>query len=103
MKGLTTPQAKEALLKYGPNVLPKKGGYSALKIFSNQLKNPFSFVLIVAVSLSFIIGDRIDALLIAAILTLNTILGFWQEFKAFRELKGLKSLEGLYCKVLRDG
>ena len=103
MKGLTTPQAKEALLKYGPNVLPKKGGYSALKIFSNQLKNPFSFVLIVAVSLSFIIGDRIDALLIAAILTLNTILGFWQEFKASRELEALKSLEVLYCKVLRDG
>lgn len=88
---------------YGPNVLPKKGGYPALKIFLNQFKNPFSYVLLAAVGFAFIIGDRIDAALIASILVLNTALGFWQEFKASRELEALKSLEVLYCKVLRDG
>lgn len=102
-RGLTSQQAKEALLKYGPNVLPKKGGYSALKIFSNQLKNPFSFVLIIAVLLSLFIGDRIDALLIAAILTLNTGLGFWQEYKASKELEALRSFDTSFSRVLRDG
>ncbi len=103
MKGLTTKQAKAALLKYGPNLLPHKKGYSAFKIFFNQLKNPFSLVLVVAVLLSGFAGDEIDALLIGAILILNTILGFWQEFKASKELEALRSFDTFNCRVLRDG
>lgn len=103
MKGLTTKQAKEASVKYGPNLLPKKGGSSGLKIFLNQLKNPFSAILIAAAGFSLIAGDRFDGALISAILILNTILGFWQEFKASKELEALKSFEVLYSRVLRDG
>lgn len=103
MKGLTTTEAKAALEKFGPNVLPQKRGFSALKIFINQLKNPFSVVLVIAAVVSFLIGDKIDSILITAILLLNTILGFWQEYKASKELETLKSFEVLYCRVLRDG
>lgn len=102
-KGLTTIQAAEALKKYGLNVLPQGYSLSAFKIFLSQLKNPFSLVLIAAVVLSFIVGDKIDAILIAAILLLNTILGFWQEYKASKELEALKSFEVLHSRVLRDG
>ena len=93
MTGLTTIQAQEALKKYGPNLLPQKGGIPALKILLTQLKNPFSVVLMVAVILSLLIGDRIDGILIGAILVLNTLLGFWQEFKASKELEALKTPE----------
>lgn len=103
MKGLTTKQAKDAYIKYGPNLLPRKEDYSALKIFFNQLKNPFSFILIVAVLLAFFVGDKLDAFLIGAILTLNTVLGFWQEYKASKELAALRSFEVSYSRVLRDG
>ncbi len=103
MIGLTSTQAQEALKKYGLNLLPQKGGASALKIFFAQIKNPFSLVLTVAVILSFVVGDKIDALLIGAILVLNTILGFWQEYKASKELEALRSYEVLNSRVLRDG
>lgn len=103
MNGLTKHQAKELLTKYGFNVLPKKRGTSALKILAAQLKNPFSLILIIAVLLSFVVSDRIDAFLIASILILNTILGFWQEFKASKELEALKSFEVFTSRVLRDG
>lgn len=103
MTGLTTVQAKAALEKYGPNLLPQKAGQSSLKIFLNQFKNPFSVVLAGAIGLSFFIGDRIDGFLITGILLLNTILGFWQEYKASRELEALRNLEVLYARVLRDG
>ena len=103
MTGLTTSEAKAALQKYGPNLLPQKGGTSAFKIFFTQLKNPFSLVLIIAVLLSFLVGDKIDGFLVGGILVLNTLLGFWQEFKASRELEALRSFEVVTSRVLRDG
>ncbi len=103
MIGLTTQKAKEALKKYGPNLLPQKSSYSVFKIFLSQLKNPFTVILVFAVGFSFIAGDWIDGFLIAAILILNTILGFWQEFKASKELEALKSFETQTSRVLRDG
>lgn len=103
MIGLTTAQAKEALKEYGPNVLPQRRGISALEVFLAQIKNPFSLVLVIAVVLSAVVGDKIDAILIGAILLLNTILGFWQEFKASKELEALKSFEVVTSRVVRDG
>lgn len=103
MNGLTTTEAREALAKYGPNLLKQKGNLSALKILLNQLKNPFSVVLALAVGLSVVVGDVIDGILIGAILVLNAILGFWQEFKASKELEALRSFEVLYSRVIRDG
>ncbi len=103
MIGLTALQAEQALKINGPNLLPQKNGASALKIFISQIKNPFSFVLIAAALLSFLVGDRIDGILISSILILNTILGFWQEFKASKELEALRSFEVLASRVLRDG
>lgn len=103
MIGLTTAQAKEALKKYGQNLLPQKANYTVLEIFLSQVKNPFSFILIIAAALSVIVGDLMDGLLIGSILILNTVLGFWQEFKASKELEALRSLEVLYSRVYRDG
>ncbi len=103
MTGLTRVEARSALKKYGPNLLPARGGESSLKIFINQFKNPFTFILAFAAILSFSIGDQIDGLLIAGILLLNTILGFWQEFKASKELEALRNLEVLTSRVIRDG
>lgn len=103
MIGLTTKEAKEALLKYGPNLLPTKAGSNFLKILTNQFKNAFSFILIIATVLSVVAGDVIDGALIGAILVLNIILGFWQEYKASKELEALRSYEVLSSRVLRDG
>ena len=101
--GLTSEQAREAQIKYGPNQLPSKRQTSALKVLVRQFQNPLSYLLLGAIILSLIIGDRLDSFLIAGILVLNTILGFWQEYKASRELETLRKLEVEYCRVERDG
>lgn len=103
MKGLTAKEAQQALAKFGPNILPKKEAQSALKILINQFKNPFVLLLGFAAVLSFFIGDKIDGFLIAGILVLNTALGFWQEYKASKELEALRSFEVLTSRVYRDG
>lgn len=103
MNGLTFSQAKEQLKKYGLNELPARQPASAVKVLLGQLKNPFSYLLLGAVVLSAFIGDRLDVFLIGAILLLNTLLGFWQEYKASRELEALRKFEVDRSRVIRDG
>ncbi|MBI2330378.1 cation-translocating P-type ATPase, partial [Candidatus Daviesbacteria bacterium] len=99
----TSHQAKEALKKYGLNKLPEKKTTSVLEMLAGQVKNPFSFLLLGATVLSFIVGDKLDSFLIGGILVLNTLLGFWQEYKASKELEALRKLEVAFARVERDG
>ncbi|MBU1000749.1 cation-translocating P-type ATPase [Patescibacteria group bacterium] len=101
--GLTSSEAQQALIKYGPNQLPQKQNISALKVLLRQIQNPFSYLLLGAAILSFVIGDRLDTFLIGGILILNTFLSFWQEYKASKELETLRKLEVGLSRVERDG
>lgn len=101
--GLTSIQAQELLKQYGFNELPQKRTISSLEVLLRQIKNPLSFLLLAATILSAIIGDKLDSFLIGGILILNTLLGFWQEYKASKELEALKKLEVEYARVERDG
>lgn len=103
MNGLTSHQAKLLLEKYGQNELPDKKTTSALEVFLRQVKNPFFYLLLGATVLSLVIGDKLDGFLIGAILILNTFLGFWQEYKASKELEALRKLEVEHARVIRDG
>lgn len=102
-QGLTAYQAKQLLAKYGPNNLPQKKGASTFRILLSQIRNPLSILLLGAIILSLAIGDKLDSFLIGAILILNTILGFWQEYKASKELEALHKLQVEYARVVRDG
>ncbi|TSC64241.1 MAG: Ca2+-transporting ATPase [Microgenomates group bacterium Gr01-1014_93] len=102
-RGLTTFQAKEYLIKYGPNLLPDKSQFNTITLILSQFKNIFFWVLTVAMLLSFIFGDKTDGFLILTILLLNSALGFWQEFKASRELQALRKLEVFTSRVIRNG
>lgn len=102
-QGLTTLRAQSLLKQYGLNLLPQRQKGSAFKLFTRQFQNGLSWLLIIASLLSFLVGDRLDGLLILTILILNAALGFWQEYKASKELEALRKLEVLTSRVIRDG
>lgn len=102
-KGLSTEEAKQKLAAGGLNELPSKKTYSVLKLLSAQFKNLLIWLLIFSSALSFFVGHPVDSLLILVILGLNIGLGFWQEFKASRELEALRKLEVATSRVIRDG
>lgn len=102
-KGLTSTQAKEKLSEVGLNQLPSKKTYSAFKLFFAQFKNLMVWLLIFAAGLSYVVGHAMDGMLILIILSLNIGLGFWQEFKASKELEALRKLEVAMARVFRDG
>ncbi|MBI2022005.1 calcium-translocating P-type ATPase, PMCA-type [Candidatus Daviesbacteria bacterium] len=102
-EGLTSAKAKELLLRDGLNELPEKRRSSVAKLFISQIKNLMALLLLVASVLAFLVGDKLDGVLILLILILNAALGFWQEYKASKELEALRKLEVASSRVIRDG
>ncbi|MBI2040081.1 calcium-translocating P-type ATPase, PMCA-type [Candidatus Microgenomates bacterium] len=102
-KGLTSAGAENRLQKYGPNVLKKEKGKSALFIFFSQFKSFLIVILITASLVSFALGETLDAALILAIVVLNGIVGFIQEFRVEKTIKQLKKLVTVTANVMRDG
>jgi Ca2+-transporting ATPase len=100
--GLTTTEVKKRLTEYGPNELAAEKKVSKITLLFSQLKSPLIAVLIVAVLISLSIGHFIDATVIAAVIIINTMIGFFQEFKAETALETLKSMAAPETKVIRD-
>jgi len=101
--GLTDQEAKERLTSYGYNELEEKKKESYFQVFLRQFKSPIIYVLIFAAIVAFSLGDYNDALIIAVILTANSIIGSAQEGRAERAISSLKKLASPVVKVKRDG
>lgn len=100
--GLPVSEAVNRLSQFGPNQIAGQVT-TWWQIFIRQLKSPFLFLLLVAAALAFILGERIDSLLIFLFVLINTVLGFFQEFHSQRTLQLLKAYLAHKTKVLRDG
>ncbi|MBN2533196.1 MAG: cation-translocating P-type ATPase [Spirochaetales bacterium] len=101
--GLSREQASSLLLKQGKNELVEKGQKGLLSILFNQLKEVMVIILLVAGIVSLLLHEVVDAIVIFIIVLLNTVLGFWQEFKAEKAIAALKKLSVPYVRVRRDG
>jgi Ca2+-transporting ATPase len=101
--GLAPEEAKKRFLEYGPNALKEAKTTGPLEILIDQFKDFIVWVLIGAAAVSGFLGEWIDAAAIVAIVILNAILGFIQEYRAEKSLAALKKLSSPNAKVIRDG
>jgi Ca2+-transporting ATPase len=101
-KGLSSDEANRRLEKYGPNQLKEKKKQSALSIFLEQFRDFIIWVLIAAAIISGFLGEWIDAVAIIAIVILNSVMGFIQQYRAEKSLAALKKLSSPTSKVIRD-
>ena len=79
--GLTTSEAQQRLLDYGPNQLREAKPVSATTIFLAQFKSLIIWILIGAGLVSGALGEWVDSVAILAIVVLNALIGFYQDFK----------------------
>ena len=100
--GLSEEEVKEKRKIFGLNEIKEKEK-SFFEILFSQFKSPFFYLLFFASILAFLVGEKIDALLILIFATLNVILGFTQEFRANRALSLLKQYFPSRVCVLREG
>ena len=101
--GLTSREARRKLEKDGLNELPHKKPDSILKIFIGELLDPIVLLLIVAIIASIIVGEYVDAIAITFIITIDLIMGTFQEKKANNTAEALSNLVREKVRVLRDG
>ena len=119
-QGLTSKEASERLLKYGPNKLAEKKKTPLFLVFLSQFNDPMIYILLAAALLSIGISlyqtfsptfnDKptimeiiSDPAIILAVVILNAIIGTVQENNAEKSLEALKKMSSLTCVVRRDG
>ncbi len=102
-RGLSVELAGERLSDFGPNRLEEVGRVSAWRQFANQFTDFIVLVLVGAALVSGLLQEWIDAIAILAIVVLNALLGFIQEYRAERALEALKKLAAPLARVIRSG
>ena len=103
MEGLTTQQAQILQTKYGKNRVEAHTTTSAFKIFFSQFPTVINAILVIAAFCSYLINHALDGSFILAIIFLNSLLGFIQEYRAEKSLEKLKNYAAPTARVLRDG
>jgi Ca2+-transporting ATPase len=101
--GLTSKQVEERRERYGSNSLPKPPPPSILKMIIRQFTDFIIVVLLISVIVSAATGDTKAAVALSVVILVNTIIGFVQELKAEKALKGLASFSVSMAQVIRDG
>ncbi len=101
--GLSDREAKKKLIEHGPNLLSEKKKVSLIKLLLSQFKDIMVIILMVSTAISAFMGEMTEAVTIIAIIILNALLGFIQEFRTERTMEALKSLTAPAAKVLRSG
>jgi len=103
VRGLSGEEVRRLRARYGPNLLPALPGRSPLKILLAQFRSLFIYALIVAGVVSYFVGEAVDAAVILAVVFINALIGFFQEYKAERTLEGLKEYLSPRALVVREG
>ncbi len=100
--GLTDKEAKYKLQKHGLNILAERKKISPLKILFQQFTDLMVIILMISTVISGLMGEMTEAVTIIAIVVVNAIMGFVQEFKTEKTMEALKSLAAPSAKVIRN-
>nr|WP_092069995.1 HAD-IC family P-type ATPase [Dendrosporobacter quercicolus]NSL48088.1 HAD-IC family P-type ATPase [Dendrosporobacter quercicolus DSM 1736]SDM04890.1 Ca2+-transporting ATPase [Dendrosporobacter quercicolus] len=101
--GLSEQEARRRLTRHGLNCLAEAPRASFWRLFGDQFKDFMVRVLLGVTGLSFVLGEVQDALLTAAIVVANALLGAYQESRAEQSLDAMKQMAAPLAKVVRGG
>jgi potassium/sodium efflux P-type ATPase len=109
-RGLSATEAARRLAHVGPNELPQPESDPWWRRLVDQFADPLVYLLLVAMGISLAIwieegarGVPFDAVVIAAIVVLNAVIGFIQEHKAEQAVAALRAMTRTEATVVRDG
>jgi len=107
-KGLSSEEALRRLEEYGPNELREEKKVTPLEIFVGQFKSILVIILILSAVVSSYISTRkgepyTDTYVILAIVVMNAVLGFVQEYRAEKAVEALKRMVAPHVVAFRDG
>jgi len=101
--GLTLAEVEKRREKFGSNKLAEQRKFSVLKLFFSQFTSPLIYVLFFAALVTFFLRDFNDMAIILLAVVVNTVLGFYQEYKAAKSLEALSAMLESWTEVIREG
>lgn len=101
--GLSSSEASSRLEKYGPNRIESSNKRSLADKIKDQILDPMVILLIAASIISAFTGDKIEAIIIIAIVIINAIMSIYQEGQAEDSVAALQKMSSPEATVLRDG
>ena len=101
LRGLSSVQVKSRQQEFGLNQVARKKSFTPVSILVSQLASPLIYILIFAGGITFYLGDFLDSGVIFFTVLINTSLGFFQEYKAQRDLEALSQILSSRTKVRR--
>ena len=101
--GLTSVEAAARLKRDGPNALGAEGRRGPLAVLIGQFASPLVLILIAASAVSIVVGDRVEAGIILAIVGMSALLGFVQEARSEAAVAALQARLAVRATVIRDG
>jgi len=101
--GLAPTEAARRVAVHGPNVIAEGRRRGWRRMLLDQFTDLMIVILLVAAIISGFIGDVVDTVVILAIVVLNAIVGFVQEYRAERAIAALKQMAALHAHVIRGG
>ena len=102
-EGLSSEKSAEQLRLVGRNSVEVASHLSALRLLLRQFESPLVLILIFAALISLALRDRVDAIIILAIVLGSSLLGFYQEYRASAAVEELKRRLELTCRAVRNG
>jgi Ca2+-transporting ATPase len=101
--GLTSLEASRRLAEHGSNELPHEASVGLAARVGQQLRDPMILLLCGALVLVVAVGDRADAVIIGAVILLNTTIGVIQDVRAQHAVDALSRMAAPRAHVWRDG
>lgn len=107
--GLTAGEAAVRLAQVGPNEITAAKPVPAWRKFADQFADPLIYLLFAAIVISVVAwlvegagGWPFDAVVIAAIVVLNAVLGYVQQARAEHAVEALRRMSASSATVVRD-
>ncbi len=101
--GLDPDEARLRLIAHGPNELVERAAKPPWRLLAEQFTNAMILVLLGAAAITAVIGDLKDTAIILAIVALNGMIGFVQEYRAEQAVDALKRMTSPSARVVRAG
>lgn len=102
-EGLTDFEVDKRIIRHGSNSIKSGSSFTFFGHLFRQLKDFLILLLIFASTLSFILGETKNGIIIIVIVIFNIIIGFTQEYRAQKILKALNKLLPQMVRVKRKG
>ncbi|MBS7576070.1 MULTISPECIES: HAD-IC family P-type ATPase [unclassified Enterococcus] len=101
-EGLNNSQVKQRLEQFGPNKIEAKIT-PKWRVLLRQFNNMIIYILLFAALLTLLMGHLSDAMIIAIVVIINALIGYFQELNASDALERIKEMLSSEATVYREG